>query len=89
MTRWLQKLRPWLVEPAKRRLLIGLVLLAVLSWELQYAIRYVYQVPVWDLAALQEILLNRIQSQPERSLWDVAIQFVVNGHWPLIPFYAY
>ena len=89
MTRWLQKLRPWLFEPGKRRLLIGLVLLAALSWELQYAIRYVYQVPVWDLAALHEILVNRIQNQPERSLWDVAINFVVNGHWPLIPFYAY
>ncbi len=89
MTEWFQKLRPWLVEPGKRRLLIGFALLACVVWELQYAIRYVYQVPVWDLAVLHEILLNRIQNQPERSLWDVAVNFVVNGHWPLIPFYAY
>ena len=89
MTGWFLKLRPWLVEPGKRRLLIGFVLLACVVWELQYAIRYIYQVPVWDLAALHEILLNRIQNQPDRSLWDVAVNFVVNGHWPLIPFYAY
>lgn len=89
MSQWIQTLRTWLVEPEKRRLLIGFVLVVAGLWELQYAIRYMYQVPVWDLAALHEILLNRIDNQTGRSLWDVAVNFVVNGHWPLIPFYAF
>lgn len=79
----------WLVEPERRRVVIGFLLLAVALWELQYAIRYVYQVPVWDIAALHETLLSRIEIQTHRTLWDVAVNFVVNGHWPLIPFFAY
>lgn len=82
-------MRCWLVEPECRRVLFGFLLLAVALWELQYAMRYVYQVPVWDIAALHETLLSRIEVQTQRTLWDVAVNFVVNGHWPLIPFFAY
>ncbi len=82
-------MRRWLIEPERRRVLIGFLLLAVALWELQYAMRYVYQVPVWDIAALHETLLSRIEIQTQRTLWDVAVNFVVNGHWPLIPFFAY
>ncbi|MEO6077134.1 MAG: hypothetical protein ABIP56_10040 [Dokdonella sp.] len=89
MRSWISTLRPWLVEPERRRLLIGFLLLAIALWELQYAVRYIYQVPVWDLAALHETLLGRIEIQTHRTVWDVAVNFVVNGHWPLIPFFAY
>lgn len=89
MKSWIPTLRHWLVEPERRRVLIGFLLLAVAVLELQYAVRYVYQVPVWDIAALHETLLSRIEVQTHRTLWDVAVNFVVNGHWPLIPFFAY
>lgn len=82
-------MRRSLVEPERRRVLIGFLLLAIALWELQYAMRYVYEVPVWDIAALHETLLHRIQIQTHRTVWDVAVNFVVNGHWPLIPFFAY
>lgn len=69
--------------------LLAAILLLGLLIELQYAIRYVYLVPVWELALFDEMLINRTTRDPVPSLWSMAWGYSLNGHWMLLPFWFF
>lgn len=86
--------RTWIGHALRRRVawvlpLIVLALLAALAFEWQYAVRHVYIVPVWELALLDESFVRDAARGEAPPLWRVAFGYVINGHWPFLPFWAF
>lgn len=79
----------WLSAPERRYLLPVAVLLVALLVELQFAVRYVYVAPVWELGLFDEMLINAMQATPPTSLLALAWHYTINGHWLFVPFWLF